>query len=1322
MKIKKPLAFVLAFCLMFTMASPAFAGEVNSNPTKDKEEIVLDTMDPVVPTDPTDPTDPVAPTDPTEPTDPVAPTDPTEPTDPVVPTDPTDPTDPVVPTDPTQPTQPTDPVNPQNPVDPTTPTDPSNPVGPVNPENPVTPVTPANPAEPNFGEMTNEELLEYVSGLTEEEKSALIESGKLTDEQKASLDAGTVHTEPDFAGMTNEELLEYVSGLTEEEKAALIESGKLTDEQKAALDAGIAPTEPNYAEMSDEVFEAYAKILTKEEQEALLASGKLSEAQMAILTEVMAAGNFEMPDVTGWSAEELYDFYMALEDNDIIDAFLNALTEEQNEELSEYIYSVTFGTDLDPVINSESFTEASEPLMPPVQAEMRSLSRSRMASFSLMSLSTGYGFLTALSNPEDNEHVHVGKTIADNGDGYTLSLDAFVDGSTTVSNTNKRKPLDAVLVLDVSSSMTTTISTSSEDVYTSVYSLNTNRTYYVYIGDEYVRVTYYRYNRVWAWYDAGNTKYTPKTYSGDTSSGHFQFYNRTTVTTNISRLDALKTSVTNFLQTLANDAKDQNVQHRVSIIAYSDYVESSMTCGLKTVYSGTMNGTEAGINSIIETCVNNLTDRLSTYPNLAMEEAVKVFNGTSSYTNDALVDTQTPRQRITVFFTDGMAGYKSSDPAYHSFSSAGNTIKFANVLKTATTDSASFTASNWYNYNGGSYMGTQSYSGNGCGATVYTVGMISGLAPSASDPVTSSTSYENRYLHYTSSNYPDADSFDYSSSFERGDGNYFLSVTDADDLEQVFTNIAESTTSGSAGVALDESTILRDVLTDDVVLDYDPATEDPEDAVRVYTCDYAGSDAWAGSLTDVTGLVTINADVATGTIEVTNYDYAENFVWDNPEATPGYGGQKLVVEIDIRPAGGSFGGNGIPTNVENGESGIFKDDDGYSYFTSPSIDLPLDYEIASNDKTIYLGNSTNLEDLLAYESAYYTPDGQNNAYVDITYTLRDPNGVSMGTYTIWAGETSGSWAWTNGGTDEPIDCSTYTLECEVTADGCGYFETDDTHVHIDDNELFECDSVSPMIHVLKPTIAAMDIWANYDVTVDLAQWGITDTETPANVTWADFEVSHSSIPAAQGVAPSITGVEFAKADNSLDGTLAGDNFSFTTAEDDNSFNVTKIYIGAQPFVNTIGDTYFAVTPVDGTGHDLTVHINHFSLTVTKNVSGNHASDLYKQSFVFRLTDDGGTVAEFAINGAGSKTVDGLLCGKSYTVREDTDWSWRYVSVSGNNATISHGGNHAAIANVAPGACSTSATITNSLNDNKWLTNDEIRTNQFTHSAAAGSGS
>ncbi|MGM9546899.1 MAG: InlB B-repeat-containing protein [Oscillospiraceae bacterium] len=102
------------------------------------------------------------------------------------------------------------------------------------------------------------------------------------------------------------------------------------------------------------------------------------------------------------------------------------------------------------------------------------------------------------------------------------------------------------------------------------------------------------------------------------------------------------------------------------------------------------------------------------------------------------------------------------------------------------------------------------------------------------------------------------------------------------------------------------------------------------------------------------------------------------------------------------------------------------------------------------------------------------------------------------------------------------------------------------------------------------------------------------------------------------------------------------------------------------------------------------------LTITK--YGCEAVD-ENQSFVFTITGDG-TTRTVVINGNGSVTIKGLKAGTTYTVTEDSGWSWRYEDASGAQ-TIT----------LQPGVVNNVA-YSNRRTNPKWLGGDAYTRNIF----------
>ncbi len=103
------------------------------------------------------------------------------------------------------------------------------------------------------------------------------------------------------------------------------------------------------------------------------------------------------------------------------------------------------------------------------------------------------------------------------------------------------------------------------------------------------------------------------------------------------------------------------------------------------------------------------------------------------------------------------------------------------------------------------------------------------------------------------------------------------------------------------------------------------------------------------------------------------------------------------------------------------------------------------------------------------------------------------------------------------------------------------------------------------------------------------------------------------------------------------------------------------------------------------------------LTITK--SGCNAAD-ENQCFIFTITGPNGYSQRVVINGNGSVTIQGLKAGTTYTVTEDSGWSWRYKDASGAQTVT-----------LKPGMVNNVA-YTNQRDNPKWLGGDAYSKNIF----------
>ena len=245
------------------------------------------------------------------------------------------------------------------------------------------------------------------------------------------------------------------------------------------------------------------------------------------------------------------------------------------------------------------------------------------------------------------------------------------------------------------------------------------------------------------------------------------------------------------------------------------------------------------------------------------------------------------------------------------------------------------------------------------------------------------------------------------------------------------------------------------------------------------------------------------------------------------------------------------------------------------------------------------------------------------------------------------------------------------------------------------------DTANPTVHVFRPTVhvTANDVWADYGVDIDLAQNCVTQGET----TWA-HNCNAESVVTPSGNAPVISDLAY-----TFD---LGTGGTYTTTEDDAEGKVTALTYKVGGY--TDNNLAWAVTYPEkpNEGEYFTIHINHFDLKVSKTWGG---ADCYKQSAIFNLSTENGQAmaTQFTLSpetGKSSTTVHGLVCGKTYALSEDMDWSWRYRSASTGSVTP---GEHAVISKTAPTIDPAQVSFTNTLNNSFWFDAANFVSNLFT---------
>lgn len=639
-------------------------------------------------------------------------------------------------------------------------------------------------------------------------------------------------------------------------------------------------------------------------------------------------------------------------------------------------------------VNIVSFTNAG-PLVTPEQ----NVGPARVRALAANGTGSGVKLDKTVTGPDD-----VGN--------YTVRLEAYATGeqTTTVST----KPCDIVLVLDVSGSMANCIVCGQEIQrdsfhwkFTEASSISQSKTYYIEDGSGYTEVTYCNgkhlgiscsggpgwYTSDKLWNHTQENKITPKDSNHPNGTQFFESSREDCS----SRLSALKTAVGNFIDQVA-DKETDTVKHNISIVKFAG--DSIDTVGDNTYKEGWYEYNYSQIVMNLMDASDNQKDLMDAVNNLKAGGATAADYG-MQHAQTVLKNARSNATKVVVMFTDGEPNHNNDFDK----SVANKTISAAKALKAN-------------------------------GATVYTVGCMNGADASRVDDISALSNTDvNKYMHLVSSNYKNATSMS-----NPGDAtyptdtskSYYLSANNSTELNNVFESISQQI--GGSKTDLTNTAVLKDAVT--------PYFEIPDGAqVTLKTAKCTGVDK-SGKLTFDTETETdvppgVKPTVNGNTVSVTGFDYKAHWC-GNHSGT--YDGQKLIVEFKIRPTNDFLGGNGVKTNVGT-EDGIYAPGKPtpVEKFQPQQVDVPVKaVNPEATDYKIYLGETTNLQDRV--NTVIPRLNGENNKYVAVTYTIKDGN-QAIGTYTVPAGSSSGTWAWSDaasGGTVAPEQTTTYTVTSAST--------------------------------------------------------------------------------------------------------------------------------------------------------------------------------------------------------------------------------------------------------------------------------------------------
>lgn len=595
------------------------------------------------------------------------------------------------------------------------------------------------------------------------------------------------------------------------------------------------------------------------------------------------------------------------------------------------------------------------------------------------------------------DNLNLVKTVTKDGENYKVTLESWATG--IVTTTTETKPLDIVLLLDVSGSMDEKYSNETiekfvpydyryinfllgyettnsdlndyQDTRYGVWYKIPNSETYVSVKVEKEWKLFADDDYTYSYEQNGSTIIIEKTSNGN-KPPKTQFYYKESA--NTTKLDALKTAVSAFIDNVATNSPNSNI----SIVKFADDSYKNAE-GNDTFWQGDY---EYNYTQIVK----KLT-KVNTAGVTALKKAISELRAGGATASDyglnkaqeALKDAK--QERVVILFTDGEPNHQSGFDKQV----ATDAVNKAKELKSSNPKT-----------------------------TIYTVGVFKNPSTDV-----------NTYMSSVSSNYPNASAAHKNGNWKvtnggSGFGKYYMNATSPVDLLKAFETISSEVSGGELG----EEAVLTDVIAPNFAL----VAPEGTNGVTAYTVDKT-ADGWSTQKTTLTNGVTVGTD---GQVNVTGFDYSENCVTTTakPNTTNDYG-KKLVVEFTIHH--NNYGGT-QPTNA----GASIKDKENKDVITVDNPSVPVTIAKPSitgvTRSKVYDGTGFDVLSTIA-EDINALADGKKNAYVDIVVTVT--SGSNTYTYTISKGATTGSWDKTGLTTDKDVKIendavSSYVYDLTIT--------------------------------------------------------------------------------------------------------------------------------------------------------------------------------------------------------------------------------------------------------------------------------------------------
>ena len=535
------------------------------------------------------------------------------------------------------------------------------------------------------------------------------------------------------------------------------------------------------------------------------------------------------------------------------------------------------------------------------------------------------------------------------------------------------------------------------------------------------------------------------------------------------------------------------------------------------------------------------------------------------------------------------------------------------------------------------------------GVTVYAIGVFEGAdATSYGNSNGDNTQKANWFLQNLSSNNGTPRS-----------PSYYLSAADSSTLTNIFQQISNQIQSGGSSTTLSSETVIKDIISPAFTLPTGASASNI--TLETWHCTGKSGDEYTWSKND--GVMGAEATVSGSNVSVTGFDFAANYVGtETVDGKVTYRGDKLVISFKVTPKAGFLGGNDVYTNTS---AGVYKDANATEpvlTFNRPQVNVPIgDVSVTATDKNVYLLGGPSADEInkttvtvggvsLNLGAENYGLEAWQTEYVDITVTIKDKNDNVVTKL------------------ENLTDDNSYTVSVIVAPKTDGS-KGDGTPATEKDG------SATGTVNVYKPVLTFEDGSVYYGDAVP------TDfTDNLVSTVWKHGNDTANT--ATMGAAPTlvVSGVPDASKITEDDKVNTKTDIAVNATVKLGETDVTSHSTFAHQACT--GECSWNVEKPNGFPAFL-LHVKTCQLTISK--SGG-ASD---EPYVFTVYKDGKEYSEVTIVGNTSETIYELPVG-TYTIKEDTDWSWRYNASYNGSAELTASAPSGSI------ACSNSKT------ENYWL--------------------